>query len=680
MSAMPCRSSGPRDSCELHPPFITFFSHLMSAATAEQPVSSNIALVSQAPKLRIVIVGHVDHGKSTLIGRLFHDTNSLPEGKVEQIRKASEAEGMEFEFAFLLDALLEEQAQNITIDTTQLPFRTASREYVIIDAPGHKEFLKNMVTGAASADAAILLIDANEGIQEQSKRHAYLLSLLGIRQIVVAVNKMDLVGHRQERFEKVKLDYTEFLKQLDIEPLHFIPISAKLGLNITASSPELGWYTGPSILDALESMRISAAAEGLPLRFLIQDIYRFDERRILAGRIETGRLNVGDEICFWPDGKRSRIKSIEEWNAPVPPVTAGVGESVAITLEEQIFVERGQIGSHVDVGPAEGREIHASLFWLQNDPLPLNVPFTLKLGTQSVEARLVEIIHVLDSSTLEQLPGSHGIIHKNEVARVRIRTRKPVAFDRHDRINETSRFVVVTGKRIGGGGIIREAEYPHEAAPITSDNITWTISPVSPEARAEHFGHQGAVIWLTGLSGSGKSTLAVGLDQQLHQRGLASFILDGDNLRHGLCSNLGFSPEDRSENIRRAGETARLMAEAGLVVICSLISPYRADRHRVREICARDGVPFAEVFINAPLEICEERDPRGLYKKARAGEIKDFTGISSPYEPPEAPELDLRTAERSLQSSLTELFDFVIDITRIPEPRIDSELTGGSGI
>ena len=649
----------------------------MSAATQSIPQST--IHNPHSAKLRIVIVGHVDHGKSTLIGRLFHDTNSLPDGKIEQIRKASEAEGMEFEYAFLLDALLEEQAQNITIDTTQLPFRTDKREYVIIDAPGHKEFLKNMVTGAASADAAILLIDANEGIQEQSKRHAYLLSLLGIRQIVVAVNKMDLVNHRQERFDKVCSDYTEFLTKLGIEPLHFIPISAKLGLNITKNSPELSWHKGPPILEALESLEIAVPAEGLPLRFVLQDIYRFDERRILAGRIETGSLRVGEEIMFWPDGKKSRIKSIETWNAKQPPLAASVGESVAITLEEQIFVERGQIGSQPGQGPAEGREIKASLFWLQADPLVLNVPFTLKLGTQSVEARLVEITRVLDSSTLEPLAGSPGIIHKNEVADVRIRARKPLAFDRHDRINESGRFVIVTGKRIGGGGIIREAEYAGDNA-ITSDNLTWTVSPVTREARAEHLGHRGTIVWLTGLSGSGKSTLATGLEYQLHRRGVASFILDGDNLRHGLGANLGFSPEDRSENIRRAGEAAKLMAEAGLVVICSLISPYRADRKRVREICHRDGIPFAEVFINAPIEACEARDPRGLYKKARAGEIKEFTGISSPYEAPESPELELRTSEHTLENSLNDLLHFTVDLARISEPQVPAEFAKGSGI
>lgn len=624
---------------------------------------------SHSPKLRIVIVGHVDHGKSTLIGRLFHDTNSLPEGKVDQIRKASEEEGMEFEFAFLLDALLEEQAQNITIDTTQLPFRTDKREYVIIDAPGHKEFLKNMVTGAATADAAILLIDANEGIQEQSKRHAYLLSLLGIRQIVVAVNKMDLVDYSEKVFAKVRDAYTQFLGKLDIKPQHFVPMSAKLGLNITRHSHELGWHKGPAILEALEGFEIAAPPEGLPLRFMIQDIFRFDERRILAGRIEAGRLKVGEEIMFWPDGKKSRIKSIEEWNASTPPAEALVGESIAITLEEQIFVERGQIGGHPTDGPAEGREIHASLFWLQNEPLPLNVPFTLKLGAQSVEARMVEITRVLDSSTLEPMPGAPTVVHKNEVADVRIRARKPVAFDQHDRISETGRFVIVTGKRIGGGGIVREAKYLAGEPAITSDNLTWTDSPVTREERAEHFGHRGAVLWFTGLSGSGKSTLATGLEQHLHRKGIATFILDGDNLRHGLCSNLGFSDDDRSENIRRAGEAAKLMAESGLVVLCSLISPFRADRRRVREICLRDGVTFAEVFVNAPISVCEARDPRGLYKKARAGEIKQFTGLSSPYEHPENPELELRTGEVSLEFCLGTLLEYAMELSRLHDPR-----------
>ena len=548
--------------------------------------SVNINTQSSNSKLKIVIVGHVDHGKSTLIGRLFHDTDSFPEGKIEQLRKASAAEGMEFEFAFLLDALLEEQEQNITIDTTQLPFRTKLREYVIIDAPGHKEFLKNMITGAANADAAILLIDAHEGIQEQSKRHAYLLSLLGVKQVIVAINKMDLVGFKQEIFDTVCAQYSEFLKSLNVIPQQFIPISAKHGHNITESSCEMPWFTGPAIIDSLDQLTTPTTLEGLPLRFVLQDVYRFDERRILAGHVESGSLTVGDEIVFCPNSKSSRIKTIETWGSDLPKTRAFAGESVAITLEEQIFVERGQIASIDANCPIEGREIHASLFWLCDEPLTLDKPFTLKIGTQTVEGRVKEFHRILNSSTLEPIAESRTKLLKNEVADVLIRLRKPIAFDSNSYINNTGRFVVIVGKRIGGGGIILEANYKHSE--VVNKDITWTLSNVSRESRAKLFGHVGAVIWLTGLSGSGKSTLAIALENQLYSQGIASFVLDGDNLRHGLCSNLSFTHEDRTENIRRAGETAKIMAEAGLVVICSFISPYRADRQIVREICQRN--------------------------------------------------------------------------------------------
>ncbi len=652
---------------------------LDSALLSKADCCASTATMS-APKLRIVIVGHVDHGKSTLIGRLFHDTHSLPDGKVEAIRKASEAEGMEFEFAFLLDALLEEQEQNITIDTTQLPFRTAHREYVIIDAPGHKEFLKNMITGAASADAAVLMIDAVEGIQEQSRRHALLLSLLGVKQVAVVVNKMDLVAFDEVRFQHIRSEALKFLVPLGVEPQYVIPISAKKGHNIIHTSPNMPWYKGPSILEALDRFILPKPPFGQPLRFMVQDIYRFDHRRILAGRIEAGSLQVGEEIYFWPDGKRSRIRSIEEWNAQ--PTSAVAGKSVAITLEEQIFVERGQIASHEHEAPAVHREIVASLFWLHEEPLLLNKPFVLKLGAQSTEARLVEITHLLDSSTLQSVSGKPTQIAKNEVAEVLIRTKRSLAFDTHDRINETGRFVILTGKRIGGGGIVRIAQYPEN--PLghlpASSHIVWSSSRVTRIARAEQYGHRGAILWFTGLSASGKSSLAAQLEWHLHRRGMATFILDGDNLRHGLSSDLKFSPADRKENIRRASEAAKLLAEAGLVVICSFISPYREDRRLVRESCAREGIAFAEVYVNAPVEVCEERDPKGLYKKARAGEIPNFTGITAPYEPPANPELELRTAEQSWEECMSLLCEFTEGFAARPHPDIPQDLNSGSGI
>jgi bifunctional enzyme CysN/CysC len=622
------------------------------------------AISDDIQKLKVVFVGHVDHGKSTLIGRIFYDTNSLPDGKVENIRKACEAEGMDFEYAFLLDALLEEQEQNITIDTTQIHFKTAQRQYVIIDAPGHKEFLKNMITGAASADAAVLLIDAKEGVQEQSRRHGYLLSLLGIKQIIVAVNKMDLVDYDRAVFEQVKKDYQKFLEPLGVVPAHFIPIAAKHGINIISKPAELSWYEGPSILEALDGFRLPVSRESQPLRLVLQDVYRFDERRILAGRVEAGALKIGDELVFWPDRKRSRVKSIEAWGAATPPTSASAGQSVAITLTEQIFAERGQIATHPEDGVVEAREFKARIFWLHDEPLVLNRPQTLKLLTQEVEARLVKIDRVIDSSTLEVVTQNRSEVRKNEVAEVVIRSRKPLAFDNSDRFNETGRFVLMQGPRIGGGGVIFGAEYAKAiSGAVTSSNLTWTVGKVTRESRARHLGHTGAVVWLTGLSGSGKSTLAVALESALFNRGMTSFILDGDNLRHGLCSDLGFSDTDRMENIRRAGEVAKLMAEAGFIVITSLISPFAAEREKVREICKASGVRFAEVFVNTPLAECERRDPRQLYKKARAGEIKGFTGIDSPYEPPTAPELVIRTEGRGVEECVSELLEMVVSLS-----------------
>ncbi len=609
-----------------------------------------------AQKLKIVIVGHVDHGKSTLIGRLLFDTHSLPDGKIEQIQKACAAEGMDFEYAFLLDALLEEQEQNITIDTTQIQFRTTARNYVIVDAPGHKEFLKNMITGAASADAAVVLLDAREGLQEQTRRHGYLLSLLGVKQVLVAVNKMDLVDFSHETFANLERDYRAFLEPYDIRPLAFIPMSAKHGHNIVVPSEKMTWFAGDTLLAALDHLRQPPAPIEKPLRLVVQDIYRFDARRLIVGRIESGQLRVGDEIEFYPGEKKSRIKSIEVWpTTEKQPTEAYAGQSVAITLEEQIFVERGHIGAHPEHGPVEGTTFSARVFWLADQPLTVGQSYTLKLATQQVEARLERVDRLMDSATLAPLVETRPQIARNEVAELVFRTRRPLAFDNSDEVQVTGRFVVVTEGRIGGGGVIFGAQYDRAANVARSAHLTWTDDPISPQARIDHFGHRGAVIWLTGLSGSGKSTLAVALQARLFRQGIATTLLDGDNLRHGLNANLGFSVADRKENIRRAAEAARLLAEAGLVVITSLISPFAADRKNAAEICRKAGVPFAEVYVSTPLEICEARDPKSLYKKARAGEIKDFTGIDSPYEPPTEPVLELRTDLLSKEQSLDHL-------------------------
>jgi bifunctional enzyme CysN/CysC len=623
--------------------------------------------IDQSRRLRIVFVGHVDHGKSTLIGRIFYDTKSLPDGKVEQIQAACKEEGMEFEYAFLLDALLEEQAQNITIDTTQIQFRTAKRPYVIIDAPGHKEFLKNMITGAASADAAVLLIAANEGIQEQSKRHGYLLSLLGIKQVVVAVNKMDLVDFRQDVYDQVVKDYSAFLKEIGLEARQFVPISARSGLNVaSATQAEIPWYSGPTITDMLDSFEPPAPLQHLPLRFPIQAVYRFDERRIIAGRVEAGTLNVGDTLVFSPGAKTAVVKSIETWNAPSKS-SARAGESIGVTLTEQIFVERGHIASLQEDAPIESNRFKARIFWMGKTNFAVGQKTKLKLTTQELDAEIVSIERIIDASTLAVLPGDRGYIARNDVAEVTIQVRGALAFDNADRNPLLGRFVLLDGRQVGGGGIIFGGVYTDRAQP-KSANIFWSEGTVTPKQRYARNGHKGAVVWFTGLSGSGKSTLSHALERELFNLGIQTYILDGDNIRHGLNSNLGFSPEDRVENIRRVAEVAKLMGEAGVVVITAFISPYQADRRKARAVAVEAGVDFYEVFANADLSVCESRDPKGLYRKARTGEIAEFTGVSAPYEAPDSPEVSVNTGIQTISESIAHILDFLR-----PRIKVDAE-------
>jgi bifunctional enzyme CysN/CysC len=611
-------------------------------------------------QLKIVIVGHVDHGKSTFVGRLFHDTGSLPEGKLEQLQKIAERRGVPFEWANLMDALQSERDQNITIDTAQIWFSTKKRQYVIIDAPGHKEFLKNMVTGAANAEAALLLIDANEGVQEQSRRHGYLLNLLGIKQIAVLVNKMDLKNYSQEVFNQIESEYRKFLKSVGVEPLQFIPIAAKHGDNIAAKSANTPWWTGPTVVEILDQFKIAELPSNQSLRMPIQDVYRFDERRILAGRVESGTIKVGDHLVFAPSGKTSTVKTIERWNAPSRDA-ASAGESIGVTLTEQIFVERGAVAALETDPPYELTRFKARLFWLGRQPFRKGKIYKLKLATQEVECEIDAIDKVIDSSTLETVSRKEKeiFVGRNEVAELTIRTKRPVAFDAHSEIVPTGRFVIVDGLEVSGGGIIAADRYPKRSADSLhrSDNIYWSHGKVTAEHRARRNGHAARVIWLTGLSGAGKSTIATELERELFNMGKQAYVLDGDNIRHGLCSDLAFSPQDRKENIRRVGEVAKLFVDAGIICITAFISPYRSDRDLVRAIIPEGQ--FVEVFVNAPLDVCEQRDVKGLYAKARAQEIKEFTGISAPYEPPTNAELELRTDQLTIQESVARLLEYL---------------------
>jgi bifunctional enzyme CysN/CysC len=614
--------------------------------------------MSASEQLKIVIVGHVDHGKSTFVGRLFHDTGSLPEGKLEQLQRIAERRGVPFEWANLMDALQSERDQNITIDTAQIWFQTKKRQYVIIDAPGHKEFLKNMITGAANAEAALLLIDASEGVQEQSRRHGYLLNLLGIRQIVVLVNKMDLANYSESRFREIESDFRGFLKGIGVEPKLFVPIAAKHGDNIASRSANMTWYHGPTVLDALDEFKRTDLPNNQPLRFPIQDVYRFDHRRILAGRIESGTVRVGDRLLFSPGNKVSTVKTVERWNA-AETESAGAGESVGVTLTEQIFVERGSVAALETAPPYELTRFKARLFWLGRNPFTSSKTYKLKLATQEVECQIDSIERILDSSTLQTITRADLSVQRNEVAELTIRTRKSVAFDPHSEIIATGRFVIVDGFEVSGGGIIAADNYPKRSSDSLqkSHNIFWSTSKVTSQQRELRNGHRGCVVWLTGLSASGKSTIATELERELFNMGRNVYVLDGDNVRHGLCSDLGFSPDDRTENIRRVGEIAKLFADAGMICVTAFISPYRSDRDLVRKI-SKEG-RFVEVFVNAPIEVCEQRDPKGLYAKARANEIKNFTGISAPYEAPEKAEIVLHTDKLSVPESVTTIIDYL---------------------
>ncbi|MBM3488934.1 MAG: adenylyl-sulfate kinase [Alphaproteobacteria bacterium] len=606
--------------------------------------------------LRLVVVGHVDHGKSTLIGRLFHDLQLLPEGKLEAIRAMCERRGMPFEWAFLMDALQAERDQGITIDTAQTWLRAKDRDYVVIDAPGHREFLKNMVTGAASAEAALLLIDAQEGVRDQTRRHGYLLKLLGIEQVLVLVNKLDAIGYRHERVAAIEAEFRGYAASIGLPLAGFLPISAREGDNIASRSAQTLWYEGPTLVEALAKLRPMARAVDLPLRLPIQDVYKFDERRIFAGRIESGILRVGDTLVFSPSNKSARVASIEAWACDVPPVEGRAGQSVGLTFAEPIFVERGEVASHEAEPPVETDVFRARLFWLGRNPLRRGGRYKLKLNHQAVPVSVQAIERVIDTTDLSDQASEQ--VERNAVAEVVLRADSMLALDPHGRLTRTGRFVLVDGYDIAGGGIISMQGYADQRHLMVrrATNLTRVEHEVSLAARELRNGHRGGVLWLTGLSASGKSTLAVAVERRLFNLSYHAYVLDGDNIRGGLCADLGFSPEERAENIRRVGEVAALMSRAGTLVLTAFISPYRSDRDRARKAA---GERFHEVYVKADLATCEARDPKGLYKRARAGQIRDFTGVSAPYEPPERPELTIDTGSLTIEQSVQRIVDHV---------------------
>ncbi len=612
-----------------------------SAAAAEQESAGELPTP-------IVIVGHVDHGKSTLIGRLLHDTDNLLAGKLDAARLSSEKRGLDIEWSFLLDSLQAERDQGVTIDATRLPFRLGGRGFVIVDAPGHRQFLRNMITGAAGASAAVLVVDVMEGVREQTRRHAMLLRLIGVPEVIVVLNKADLMGFARARIEAVAADLTALLAPLDITPRAIIPISARHGDNIAQHSAHLPWYDGPTLTEALSALpRLQPITSG-PLRLPVQDVYRQGERRFIVGRIETGRVAVGDTVAIGAAGHRATITAIAGW--PVSPGQSAVaGQSVALELAPEVVVARGDLLYQPNEPPLRARKLATRVFWLRQEPLRLGESFQLRLATAEYKVRVSAIERVVRIDDLSAEAATE--VPPEGFADIVLTAAEEILFDPF-RPDAGGRGVLVDGHQhiVGGAPILgiaakRENVFPLDAA-------------VSHEARAAAKGYRGAVFWLTGLPGAGKSTLARQVEQRLFADGIDAVVLDGDTLRTGLNADLGFSPREREENVRRTAEVAHLMAEAGLVVIVALISPQAAMRAEARRI---GGALFHEIHIAADVATCEARDPKGLYAKARAGALSGFTGTDGSYEPPTAPDLRLDTGTLSVGAATDRLIAFIAD-------------------
>ncbi|HEY4440666.1 MAG TPA: adenylyl-sulfate kinase, partial [Candidatus Elarobacter sp.] len=568
---------------------------------------------------RIVVAGHVDHGKSTLIGRLMYDLGLLHQSKIDEVIASSARRGVATEWSYVLDSLQEERDQAVTIDTTRIWFTHRERRYTIIDAPGHRQFLANMLSGASEADAAILVVDAAAGIGEQTLRHAYLLAFLGITNVIVAVNKIDLLDDPQPRFAALERDVRAALHRTP--PVAVIPISATLGDNVATRGASTPWYAGPTIVDAIEAVRRVAPPVARPFRFAVQDVYRRGTERIVAGTVGTGSVSAGDELVLLSAGVRVRAERLVRW--PDGEVAgAEAGESVGIVLDGDRFVGRGDTLAPPNALPAVAKHVAVETFWLDlRGPLQ-GERLRLKRGTQDVPVVVEGTPSAYDIEAARELGGAGDAQHN--IVRLQLRATMPIVFDPREADAHGARSVLLRGGRVVAIGFtIAGAAHGDDEGSVTLGE------------RERRTGHRASIVWLTGLSGAGKSTLARAAERRLFDRGIPATVIDGDLLRGTLNTDLGFSAEDRAESVRRAAAVAGILAESGQIAIVSLISPFAADRNAARALARH---PFFEVYVNAPLATCEARDPKGLYKRARLGELRAFTGIDSPYEPPAAPD------------------------------------------
>jgi bifunctional enzyme CysN/CysC len=603
-------------------------------------------------QLRFLTCGSVDDGKSTLIGRLLHDSKMIYEDQLRALQRDSARHGTtgdDIDFALLVDGLEAEREQGITIDVAYRFFNTPRRSFMVADTPGHEQYTRNMATGASNAQLAIILVDARKGVLVQTRRHSFICSLLGIRHVVLAVNKMDLVGYERDAFDRIVRDYESFAAGLGFTSIAPIPISARFGDNIINRSALTGWYDGLCLLDYLERIDIRSEGAAQPFRFPVQWVNRPDlDFRGYAGTVASGRIAAGEEIVVAVSGRTTRISRIV--TADGDQAAAEAGEAVTLTLEDEIDVGRGDVLARPTERPDVADQFAAHVIWMDADQMDPGRNYIFRIGTQSVTGSITTIKHRIDVNTRDHLAAT--TLGLNEIGFCNAAVAFPVAFDPYEANHRTGSFIVIdryTNRTIAAGMIA----FPLRRA----TNIAWQPLTIGRTERATQKQQKPCIVWFTGLSGAGKSTIANILDQKLFALGRHTMLLDGDNVRHGLNRDLGFTEADRVENIRRAGEVAKLMVDGGLIVICSFISPYRAEREMVRALVG-DG-EFIEVFVDTPIEECVRRDPKGLYSRARAGKIKNFTGIDAPYEAPEHPEIRLDTVGRPPEQLADEIIELL---------------------
>lgn len=595
--------------------------------------------------LRFITCGSVDDGKSTLIGRLLYDSKMIFEDQLASLEADSKSmgtQGQEIDFALLVDGLAAEREQGITIDVAYRFFATEKRKFIVADTPGHEQYTRNMVTGASTADLAVILIDARQGVLTQTRRHSYLVHLLGIRNVILAVNKMDLVDYSQERFDEIVADYSDFAKSIGMEEFMPIPISGLKGDNIVSISDATPWHQGTSLISALEEAPINTARmEEAKFRMPVQWVNRPNlDFRGFSGQVASGRIHPGDAVRVLPSGKTSTVKEVVTFDGNLDEAVAG--QSVTLTLNDEIDCSRGDVITMADEPVEVADQFEATIVWMTEDEMLPGRPYIMKIGTNRVSATITEPKYEVNVNTTEQLPAR--TLGLNTIGVCNIATDRPIPFDAYGDNPDLGGFILIdrmTNQTVGAGLIHFALRRAH--------NIHWQAVDIDRDAHAAQKNQQPSLLWFTGLSGSGKSTIANLVEQKLHALGKHTFLLDGDNVRHGLNKDLGFTDVDRVENIRRIGEVAKLMTDAGLIVLTAFISPFIAERRMVREMMPEGE--FIEIHVDTPLEVAEQRDVKGLYKKARSGELKNFTGIDSPYEAPENAEITVDTVALSAEEA-----------------------------